>query len=68
MRRRRTCVLMRELAGLVVPSAFAGQPVDEVILVENIPHSGKAHIAEVPDGLDVGLGVPEGKGFRRDWS
>ena len=38
MRRRRTCVLMGELAGLVVPAAFRGQPVDEVILVESIPH------------------------------
>ena len=58
-RRGRTCVLMGKLAGLVVPAAFRGQPVDEVILVESIPHSGKKQIVEVPGGLDVGLGVPE---------
>ena len=66
--KRRTCVLMGELAGLVVPVAFTGQPVDEVVLVENIPQSGKKHTVEVLNGLDVGLGVPEGRGCRRDWS
>ena len=66
--RRRSCVLMGELAGLVVLAVFRGQPVDEVVLVENIPHLGKKHIVEVPNGLDVGLGVPEGRGCRRDWS
>ena len=63
-----TCVLMGKLAGPVVPAAFRGQPVDEVVLVESIPQSGKNQMTEVPDGLDVGLGVPEGRGRRRDWS
>ena len=34
-------MLMGELAGLVVLAAFRGQPIDEVVLVENIPHLGK---------------------------
>ena len=63
-----TYVLMGELAGLVVPAAFRGQPVDEVVLVESILQLGKNQMTEVPDGLDVGLGVPEGRGRRRDWS
>ena len=33
--------MMGELAGPVVPAAFRSQPVDEVVLVENIPHLGK---------------------------
>ena len=66
--RRRSCVLMGELAGLVVLAVFRGQPVDEVVLVERIPQSGKNQMTEVLDGLDVGLGVPEGKGRRRGWS
>ena len=61
-------MLMGELAGLVVPAAFRGQPVDEVILVESILQLGKNQMTEVPDGLDVGLKVPEGRGHRRDWS
>ena len=65
---RGTCVLMGKLEGLVVPAAFRGQPVDEVVLVESIPQSGNNQMTEVPDGLDVGLGVPEGRGRRRDWS
>ena len=61
-------MLMGELAGPVVPAAFRGQPVDEVVLVERIPQSGNNQMTEVLDGLDVGLGVPEGKGRRRVWS
>ena len=67
-RRSRTCVLMGQLAGPVAPAAFRGQPVDEVVLVESISYSGKSQIAEVPDGLDIGLDVPEGRGCRGDWS
>ena len=59
---------MCDLAGPVVPAAFRRQPVDEVVLVESIPQSGKNQMTEIPDGLDVGLGVPEGRGCRRDWS
>ena len=59
---------MGELAGPVVPVAFRGQPVDEVVLVESIPQSGNNQMTDVLDGLDVGLGVPEGRGYRRDWS
>ena len=61
-------MLMCDLAGPVVPAAFRRQPVDEVVLVESIPQSGKNQMTEIPDGLDVGLGVPEGRGCRRDWS
>ena len=61
-------MLMGELAGPVVPAAFRGQPVDEVALVESIPQSGNNQMTEVPDGLDVGLRAPEGRGRRRDWS
>ena len=60
-------MLMGELAGPVVPAAFRSQPVDEVVLVESIPESGNNQMTEVPDGLDVGLGVPEGRGRRRGW-
>ena len=67
-RRSRTCVLMGQLAGPVAPVAFRGQPVDEVVLVEDIPHPGKNQIIEVPDGLDVGLDFPERRGCRGDWS
>ena len=59
---------MCDLAGPVVLAAFRHQPVDEVVLVESIPQSGKNQMTEIPDGLDVGLGVPEGRGCRRDWS
>ena len=59
---------MCDLAGPVVLAAFRRQPVDEVVLVESIPQSGKNQMTEIPDGLDVGLGVPEGRGCRRDWS
>ena len=65
---RRTCVLMGELTGAVAPAAFRAQPVDDVVLVEDIPHPGKTQIAEVLDGLDVGLDFPEGRGCRGDWS
>ena len=61
-------MLMCDLAGPVGPAAFRRQPVDEVVLVESIPQSGKNQMTEVPDGLDVGLKVPEGRGHRRDWS
>ena len=61
-------MLMGELAGPVVPAAFRGQPVDEVVLVERIPQSGKNQMTEVLAGLAVGRGVPEGKGRRRGWS
>ena len=61
-------MLMCDLAGPVVPAAFRRQPVDEVVLVESIPQSGKNQMTEIPDGLDVGPGVPEGRGCRRDWS
>ena len=60
-------MLMGELAGPVVPVAFRGQPVDEVVLVESIPQSGNNQMTDVLDGLDVGLGVPEGRGRRRGW-
>lgn len=46
-RRRRTCVLMGELAGPVVPVAFRCQPVDEVFLVEYIFHSRNIRIVEI---------------------
>ena len=75
-------MLMGEQAGPVVPVAFRCQPVDEVFLVEYIFHSrniriveiniyqniSKYQTVEIPDSLDVGLGVPEGRGCRRDWS
>ena len=61
-------MLMGELAGPVVPVAFRGQPVDEVVLVESIPQSGSNQMTDVLDGLDVGLGAPEGRGCRRGWS
>ena len=60
-------MLMGELAGPVVPVAFRGQPVDEVVLVESILQSGNNQMTDVLDGLDVGLGVPEGRGRRRGW-
>lgn len=67
-RRNQTCVLMGDLAGPVAPAAFRGQPVDDVILVKSIFHPGKEQIAQVLNGLDVGLGVPEGRGCRRpEW-
>ena len=66
-RETRTCVLMGNTAGPVVPAAFRCQPVDEIILVESIPYSGRNQMTEVADGLDVGLGFPEGGGHRRDW-
>ena len=57
---------MGKLAGLVVPAAFRGQPVNDVILVESIPHSGeKKQISQVLNGLDVGLGDPEWEGCKR---
>lgn len=62
-----TCVLMGKLAGPVVPAALRGQPVDEVFLVESIPYPGKHQVVQVPNGLKVGLGVPERGGCRRDW-
>ena len=67
-RETRTCVLMGDMAGPVVPAAFRCQPVDEIVLVESIPYSGKYQMTEVADGLDVGLGVPEGRKRRRYWS
>ena len=66
-RRSRTGVLMGQLAGAVAPAAFRAQPVDDIILLEDIPHAGKKQIVEVSDGLDVGVGVPEERGCRRDW-
>lgn len=62
-----TCVLMGKLASLVVPAALRGQPVDEVFLVESIPYPGKHQVVQVPNGLKVGLEVPERGGCRRDW-
>ena len=58
-------MLMGNLAGPVVPAAFRGQPINDVILVENIPHSGKDQVAQVLSGLDVGLGDPEWEGCKR---
>lgn len=60
-------MLMGKLAGPVVQAAFRGQPVDDVFLVENIPYPGIHQVVQVPNGLKVGLGVPEGGGCRRDW-
>ena len=40
-RETRTCVLMGDMAGPGVPAAFRCQPVDEIVLVESIPSSGK---------------------------
>lgn len=60
-RRDRTCVLMGELAGAVCPAASRGQAVDGVILVKNIPHTGKNQVVQVTNGLDVGLRIPEGE-------
>ena len=56
-----TCVFMGKLAGLVVPAAFRGQPVEDVFLVENVPHPGKHQVVQISNGLNVGLGVPEGR-------
>ena len=58
---------MGQLAGPVVPAAFGGQPVDDVFLVESIPHPGNHQVVQVPNGLNVGLEVPERGGCRRDW-
>lgn len=49
----------------MVPATFRGQLVDDVILVESVPHSGKKQVAQVLNGLDVGLGDPKWGGCRR---
>ena len=61
-----TCVLMGELAGPVVPAALRSQPIDDVVLVEYIPCSRIKEVFHIPSGLEVGLGVPEGRRYRKD--
>lgn len=46
---------MGELAGSVVLAAIRSQTVDDVVLVEEIPHSEIKKIFYIPNGLDVGL-------------
>ena len=60
-------MLMGGLAGAVAPAAVSAQPVGERVLLGGVPHAGKKQIVEVSDGLDVGVGVPEERGCRRDW-
>lgn len=59
-------MLMGQLAGAAALVAFRTQPVDDVIVEEGTPPVGENEISEVPNGLEVGVGVPEGRGCRRD--
>lgn len=47
-------MLMGELAGSVFLAAIRGQTIDDVVLVEEIPHSEIEKIFYIPNGLDVG--------------
>lgn len=57
----RTCVLMGKLAGTVERVAFRGQTVDGVVLVKDISYTVKKQVVQVPNGFDVGLGIPAGE-------
>lgn len=46
-------MLMGELAGPVAPAAITSQPIDDVILVEEVPHSVEKKIFHIPNGFDV---------------
>ena len=59
-------MLMGKLAGLVGLAALSSQPTDDVILVEKIPHLRIKEVFHIPSGLEVGLGVPEGRRYRKD--
>lgn len=48
-------MLTDELAGPVVPAATRSQTVEDVVLVEGIPHSGIKEMFHISYGLDVGL-------------
>lgn len=54
--------------GTVVLTAFRAQPVDDVILEKGTPQAGKNEIFEIPNGLDVGVGIPERERMRGDFT
>ena len=56
------------LAGSLALAAFRAQPVDDVILEKGTPQAGKNEIFEIPNGLDVGLGIPERERMRGDFT
>lgn len=57
---------MGQLAGLAAQAAFRAQPIDDVVLVEGTSQTSNKQTVEIPNGLNVGMGVPEGKGCRRE--
>lgn len=58
---------MGKLAGPLAPLAIRSQPIDDVILVEEIPHSRIKKIFHNLNGLNVGFGLvfPAGRNIEQ---
>ena len=59
-------LLMGQLVDPVAPGTIKDEPVN-VVLIEDIFSSGTKQIVQVPNGLNVGMEVPEERRCRRDW-
>lgn len=51
-------MFMGNLAGPVGQASIRGQLVDRIILVKGISHSEEKEVVQVPDSLEIGLGIP----------